>query len=42
MLAAFGSAIAPLMYVCTEASLIFAYTAGRFLPIDLLRRASSG
>lgn len=41
MLAAFGAAIAPLIYVCTVASMILAYTAGRFLPIDLLRRVLS-
>jgi hypothetical protein len=39
MLAAFGAAIAPLIYVCTVVSMMFAYTAGRFLPIDVLRRA---
>lgn len=38
MLAAFGPAIAPLIYVCTVASMILAYTAGRFLPVDVLRR----
>jgi hypothetical protein len=38
MLAAFGAAIAPLIYVCTVASMILAYTAGRFLPIGFLRR----
>ncbi|MDU8913540.1 hypothetical protein [Aestuariicoccus sp. MJ-SS9] len=41
MLAAFGPAIAPLIYVCTVASMILAYTAGRFLPIDLLSRILS-
>ncbi|WGH77866.1 hypothetical protein [Jannaschia ovalis] len=41
MLAAFGAAIAPLIYICTVASMILAYTAGRFLPIDLLRRVLS-
>lgn len=41
MLAAFGPAIAPLIYVCTVASMILAYTAGRFLPIDLLQRSLS-
>ncbi|MEE4348574.1 MAG: hypothetical protein V2I53_17390 [Paracoccaceae bacterium] len=41
MLAAFGAAIAPLIYVCTVASMILAYTAGRFLPIDLLQRVLS-
>lgn len=38
MLAAFGPAIAPLIYACTVASMALAYTAGRFLPIDALRR----
>jgi hypothetical protein len=41
MLAAFGAAIAPLIYVCTVLSMVLAYTAGRFLPIDVLRRALS-
>jgi hypothetical protein len=41
MLAAFGAAIAPLIYVCTLASMILAYTAGRFLPIDVLLRVLS-
>ena len=41
MLAAFGPAIAPLIYLCTVASMILAYTAGRFLPIDVLRRVLS-
>jgi hypothetical protein len=41
MLAAFGPAIAPLIYVCTVTSMILAYTAGRFLPIDVLRRVLS-
>ncbi len=41
MLAAFGAAIAPLIYVCTVASMILAYTLGRFLPIDVLRRVLS-
>ncbi|MDD9718515.1 hypothetical protein PVW48_17260 [Dinoroseobacter sp. PD6] len=41
MLAAFGPAIAPLIYVCTVASMILAYTAGRFLPIEVLRRVLS-
>jgi hypothetical protein len=41
MLAAFGAAIAPLIYVCTVASMILAYTAGRFLPVDVLRRILS-
>ncbi|MEM6311276.1 MAG: hypothetical protein AAF754_14635 [Pseudomonadota bacterium] len=38
MLAAFGPAIAPLIYICTVASMILAYTAGRFLPIGALQR----
>jgi len=38
MLAAFGPAIAPLIYLCTVVSMIVAYTAGRFLPIDVLQR----
>lgn len=41
MLAAFGPAIAPLIYVCTVASMILAYIAGRFLPIDVLQRILS-
>ena len=41
MLAAFGPAIAPLIYVCTVVSMILAYTAGRFLPIDVLQRGLS-
>jgi hypothetical protein len=41
MLAAFGLAIAPLIYVCTVASMMLAYTAGRFLPIEVLRRILS-
>ena len=41
MLAAFGPAIAPLIYLCTVVSMILAYTAGRFLPIDVLRRVLS-
>ncbi|SIS85766.1 hypothetical protein SAMN05421759_104349 [Roseivivax lentus] len=41
MLAAFGPAIAPLIYVCTVASMILAYTAGRFLPIEVLRKLLS-
>lgn len=41
MLAAFGPAIAPLIYICTVASMILAYTAGRFLPADRLRRVLS-
>lgn len=41
MLAAFGPAIAPLIYLCNVVSMILAYTAGRFLPIDVLRRVLS-
>lgn len=41
MLAAFGAAIAPLIYVCTVASMILAFAAGRFLPNDVLRRVLS-
>ena len=33
MLAAFGPAIAPLIYVCTVASMTLAFAVGRFLPI---------
>ena len=38
MLAAFGPGIAPLIYVATVASMILAYTVGRFLPISALER----
>lgn len=38
MLAAFGPAIAPLIYVATVASMTPAYTVGRFLPIGALER----
>lgn len=38
MLAAFGPAIAPLIYVATVASMTLAYTVGRFLPIGALER----
>ena len=41
MLAAFGAAVAPLIYVCTVASMVLAYMLGRFLPIDVLRRVLS-
>jgi hypothetical protein len=41
MLAAFGAGIAPLIYVCTTASLSLAYTIGRFLPIHALERLFS-
>ena len=38
MLAGFGPGIAPLIYVCTVASMLLAYVVGRFLPITLLQR----
>jgi hypothetical protein len=41
MLAAFGAAIAPLIYVATVASMMLAYTVGRFLPIGALERLLS-
>lgn len=41
MLAAFGPAIAPLIYVCTVASMTLAFTIGRFLPISSLERLLS-
>ena len=41
MLAAFGPAIAPLIYVCTVASMTLAYAVGRFLPIGALERLLS-
>lgn len=41
MLAAFGPAIAPLIYVCTVASMTLAYAVGRFLPIGALERILS-
>ena len=41
MLAAFGSSIAPLIYVATVASMMLAYTVGRFLPISALERLLS-
>lgn len=41
LLAAFGPAIAPLIYICTVASMILAYTAGLFLPIAVLQRGLS-
>jgi hypothetical protein len=37
MLAAFGAAIAPLIYICTLAAMMPAYTAGCILPIEALR-----
>jgi hypothetical protein len=41
MLAAFGAAIAPLIYVCTVASMTLAFAVGRFLPISALERLLS-
>ena len=41
MLAAFGASIAPLIYVATVASMMLAYTVGRFLPIRALERLLS-
>ena len=41
MLAAFGQGIAPLIYVCTVASMTLAYAVGRFLPIGALERLLS-
>ena len=41
MLAAFGAAIAPLIYVCTVASMTLAFVIGRFLPIGALERLLS-
>lgn len=41
MLAAFGPGIAPLIYVTTVASMLLAYTVGRFLPIGALERLLS-
>lgn len=41
MLAALGPAIAPLIYICTVASMILAFAVGRFLPIVMLERALS-
>lgn len=41
MLAAFGPAIAPLIYICTVASMTLAFALGRFLPIGTLERALS-
>lgn len=38
LLAAFGTAIAPLIYICTVAAMMLAFTVGRFLPIDALER----
>lgn len=41
MLATFGAAIAPLIYVCTVASMMLAFLVGRFLPIRALERLLS-
>lgn len=41
MLAGFGPGIAPLVYVATIASMMLAYTIGRFLPIGALERLLS-
>ena len=38
LFAAFGAAIAPLIYVCTVAAMMLAFTIGRFLPITTLER----
>lgn len=38
LLTAFGAAIAPLIYVCTVAAMMLAFTIGRFLPISALER----
>lgn len=41
MLTAFGAGIAPLIYICTVASMILAYTVGRHLPIEALQKLLS-
>ncbi len=38
LLAGFGPAIAPLIYVCTIAAMMLAFTIGRFLPVSALER----
>ncbi len=38
ILAAFGAAIAPLIYVATVAAMMLAYVIGRFLPVSALAR----
>lgn len=38
LLAAFGAAIAPLIYVCTVAAMMLAFTIGRFVPISTIER----
>ncbi len=42
MLAAFGPAIAPLIYIATVAAMALAYLVGRFLPVGALERLLSG
>ncbi|MEP1963291.1 hypothetical protein [Tateyamaria sp.] len=41
MLAAFGSGIAPLIYITTVAAMMLAYVIGRFFPISALERGFS-
>lgn len=41
MLAAFGTSIAPLIYIMTVTSMMLAYAIGRFLPIGALERLLS-
>lgn len=41
MLAALGPAIAPLIYACTVAALMLAYTVGRCVPVGALERVLS-
>lgn len=38
LLAGFGAAIAPLIYVCTVAAMMLSFMIGRFLPISALQR----
>jgi len=38
LLTGFGSSIAPLVYICTVAAMMLAFTVGRFLPISALER----
>ncbi len=38
LLTAFGAAIAPLIYVCTAAAMMLAYSVGRFVPLETLER----
>ena len=42
LLAAFGPAIAPLIYVCTVTSMMLAYVVGRFVPLETLVRLLEG